>query len=138
MQRRSEERVRAAEMKELDRVGGRHDGRVDVVSGTGVITELGVGIEPITPKDRLADPLPVAQPEQQKVPNINKSREDIEALPIVIIKNFANRSGAKSDEILTALSNWASGLVENQVCGIFMVSTSVSIFEGCPCHRFKR
>ncbi|KZT44087.1 hypothetical protein SISSUDRAFT_1057085 [Sistotremastrum suecicum HHB10207 ss-3] len=119
---RSEEQVHIAEQRELEKVGGRHDGRVDVVAGTGPISELGIGDEPITSKDRLGDPLPVSHPQPQKASNINKSREEIDALPIVIIKNFATRSGANSDEILTALSNWASGLVENQVAHVIVLS----------------
>ena len=113
-----------------------HDGRVDAVCGNGVMSELGVGIEPF--RDSEADPLPSVpsgnsaegeKGEQERkaedtndVENLKqkqKRSEDIqtiETMPVVIIKNFESKGGgARKEELLNVLATWAASIAENQV-----------------------
>lgn len=102
--------------------GTYHDGRIDCVAGSGIMCELGIGDEELSDWEDLtsthvdfalpnlggaAGTLPV------KLPMTSENEEEIEALPIVIIKNY----GVKSDkrEVLDVLADWAAGLAENRV-----------------------
>jgi hypothetical protein len=43
------------------------------------------------------------------------SEEDIDALPIVIIRNFAIKNAGNREILLTVLADWAAALVDNKV-----------------------
>ncbi|KIK63729.1 hypothetical protein GYMLUDRAFT_40790 [Collybiopsis luxurians FD-317 M1] len=46
----------------------------------------------------------------------------VEALPIVVIRNFAERSGSNRDDLLNNLAQWAAKLAENQIAHVIVVS----------------
>jgi len=48
------------------------------------------------------------------------TEEDIDALPIVIIRNFAIKNAGNREILLTVLADWAAALVDNKV-RIFML-----------------
>jgi hypothetical protein len=53
-----------------------------------------------------------------------RSVEDVEAvnaLPVVILKNFVMRAGA-NEEVLDVLATWAASLAENQIAHVVVVS----------------
>lgn len=113
-----------------------HDGRIDVVCGNGIMSELGVGIERFTAAD--ADPPRAVAAEtevfNEKGERVNRSSGDrqaeqakqrqehaedlqsVEAMPVVIIKNFDSKGGgARKEELLEVLAQWAASLAEGQV-----------------------
>lgn len=123
--------------RELIIRGGWHDGRLDCVSGNGIMSELGLGDEPpaegnLSPVVPLIDdtaPIkgegapPLASqlpPVVDKVKPVDEESEFIRTLPIVVLKNFAQKS-AKGD-LWTVLSEWAAGLVENRVAHVIIVT----------------
>ncbi|EJD53233.1 exonuclease [Auricularia subglabra TFB-10046 SS5] len=115
--------------------GAYHDGRIDCIAGNGVMSELGLGDEPMLEQDYDAEPKvqPAVEDQQmlldqetQLVPVENKSKyesvpENVKALPVVVIKNFAAR-GAQKEEIVDALAEWASALVDNQIAHVIVLS----------------
>lgn len=117
--------------------GGWHDGRLDCVAGNGVMSELGLGDEPVADQDLQpvtplmddnapirgeAVPPPASQLPQitEKIPVIDEESETIKTLPIVVLKNFAQKS-ARGD-LWTVLSEWGAGLVENKVAHVIIVT----------------
>ncbi|KAJ7582539.1 RNA12 protein-domain-containing protein [Mycena floridula] len=48
--------------------------------------------------------------------------EAVESLPIVVIRNFAAKTGAERQELLTVFSNWAASLAENQIAHVLVIS----------------
>ncbi|KAI0637238.1 exonuclease [Trametes polyzona] len=118
-----------------------HDGRLDALCGNGVISELGVGIERFTEAD--ADRLPPATAEceiinekgekpsnGEKQPDEVKQKQQhaeelqsVESMPVVIIKNFDSKGGgARKEELLNVLSQWAASLAEGQIAHVIVVS----------------
>ncbi|EJT98381.1 hypothetical protein DACRYDRAFT_96567, partial [Dacryopinax primogenitus] len=131
-----EERALEAERKELIRKGVWHDGRLDCVAGNGVMCELGVGDEPMREEDY--SPLPpsssttaatAVQPQEKQEgeegKKIEEEVQDITALPVVVMKNWALK-GAKKDQLWDVLSGWAAALVENKVAHVVFVSDNSS------------
>ncbi|KAI1790774.1 exonuclease [Ganoderma leucocontextum] len=107
-----------------------HDGRVDAVCGNGVMSELGVGDERFRDSD--ADH-PETADEKGGSPNgikdlkhKQKRFEDIEAvssMPVVVIKNFeAKGGGARKEELLNVLAQWAATLADNKIAHVIVVS----------------
>lgn len=114
-----------------------HDGRIDVVCGHGIMSELGVGIERFTEAD--ADPpravaaetevfnekggrvenRPSGDKQAEQAKQRQEHAEDlqsVEAMPVVIIKNFDSKGGgARKEELLEVLAQWAASLAEGQV-----------------------
>jgi hypothetical protein len=58
--------------------------------------------------------------EGERRPPAPAEAEAVRALPILVIKNFAARTGVNKDaeEVLSVISTWAASLAENQVCFI--------------------
>lgn len=128
--------------------GAYHDGRLDYVSGNGLITELGVGQEPVYEADLGPPPPPLMDdtapihgegvpptmgsldggvmpaeipiPESSRDGDIEAEAETIRSLPIVVLKNFAQRN-AKGD-LWNVLSEWGASLVENQVAHVIVIT----------------
>ena len=105
-----------------------HDGRLDCVAGNGVMSELGVGDEVFREDD--ADRLVKTQAQTdgekrdangnvEDVKRKQRSAEDlkaVEAMPVVILRNFGTRGGGEQREVLVnVLSQWAASVAENQV-----------------------
>ncbi|EJF62443.1 exonuclease [Dichomitus squalens LYAD-421 SS1] len=141
---RDAEKLKEEEViRERIKKGLWHDGRIDAVCGNGVMSELGVGVEPF--KDFEADPLPTVALESQAEGERRNIREKDEAsnagrdftqkqkrsedtqtvdtLPVVIIKNFESKGGgARKEELLNVLASWAASLAENQIAHVVVVS----------------
>ncbi|TDL27233.1 hypothetical protein BD410DRAFT_740017 [Rickenella mellea] len=116
-----------AERSEKIRRGLWHDGRLDCVAGNGVMSELGIGDELMRPEDSdggYGDMSSGADRTQgddiQKRQTSVRDLEALNALPVVVIKNFATKRG--KDEVLNVLAQWAATLVENQVAHVIVVS----------------
>ncbi|KAI9067059.1 hypothetical protein FKP32DRAFT_1664487 [Trametes sanguinea] len=118
-----------------------HDGRIDAICGNGVMSELGVGIEPFSEKDADVPRHALAQvesteekekeaaEEQRQIEEARQRQQraedlqNIESIPVVIIKNFDSKGGgARKEELLNVLSQWAASLAEGQVAHVIVVS----------------
>lgn len=65
----------------------------------------------------------------------------VQALPIVMIKNYAARGGVYKEVLLGVLADWAAALAENQVGSTLHCQTCVVrliTLSGCPCYRRQR
>lgn len=106
-----------------------HDGRLDCVAGNGVMSELGIGDEIMREWEMDPESVPMALEEEhdekveakeEKVVKKQRNAVDaaaVEALPIVVIRNFAE-GGSGREDTLNVLAQWAANLEENQVRGI--------------------
>lgn len=136
--------------RELIIQGGGHDPRMDCIAGNGIMSELGFGDEPTYENDLspLPPPLmddtapihgeavpptaaslakiPVDAEKQTPLPakpsllDLDEESEQIRSLPIVVLKNFAQKS-ARGD-LWNVLSEWGAGLLENQVAHVIVVT----------------
>ncbi|KAJ7632265.1 RNA12 protein-domain-containing protein [Roridomyces roridus] len=118
-QARAEEHARRdAILRERILRGIWHDGRLDCVSGNGVISELGVGDEILDGQDVTSTRV------EEKPASERKKEKQVEAvgsLPIVVIRNFSSR-GSTREEVFDVIAEWAAGLVENQFAHVVVVS----------------
>jgi hypothetical protein len=137
--RKTEEEIKLRQQKILN--GTWHDGRLDCVSGNGVMSELGIGDEQWD-ADAIIDERKESQNEKQQAANpqtgsdAGKQKaevnvEAISALPIVVIRNFDSRAirgmgltatANSRDSVLNTLAQWAGTLVENQVAHVIVIS----------------
>jgi len=92
------------------------------------MSELGVGDEPMegdrSPSTAMSDSEKQLKDEIKELERQQKSIEDVQAvdaLPIVILKNFESKSGGNED-VVGVLAQWAVALVENQVAHVIVVS----------------
>ncbi|KAH7889953.1 RNA12 protein-domain-containing protein [Phlebopus sp. FC_14] len=125
---------KAADARRRNRIrrGIWHDGRLDCVAGTGVMSELGFGDEACNDADSDSaevDVLPMEEGNEKIAEDMlarkQRSVEELQAisaLPVVVIKNFAARGGANREELLKVLSQWAATLVDNQIAHVIIVS----------------
>lgn len=129
------ERRRADEARVQQRIneGIWHDGRLDCVAGNGIMSELGVGDELFGDNEIVISPHATekgdAGGEGERNGNGNGSEEEakrkqrsledlkaVEAMPVVVLRNFETKGGGEQREILMGvLSQWAATLAENQV-----------------------
>ncbi|TFK55018.1 hypothetical protein OE88DRAFT_1779208 [Heliocybe sulcata] len=131
--RQLEEQRQLEEERKRQRIqnGEWHDPRLDCIAGNGVMSELGIGDEPME-GDR--DPSAAAgdnEEEKQQKEEMKKESERqqksiedvqaVEALPIVILKNFESKSGGK-EEVVGVLAQWAVALAEGQVAHVIVAS----------------
>ena len=103
----------------LDQIkrGEWHDGRLDVVAGNGIMSELGIGDEKFGPDDADAnaggtDVLDIVANDREAKSNGNL--DTMGSLPVVVIRGFEDRVGGKS-ELLDVVAQWATSLVDNKV-----------------------
>ncbi|GJE86794.1 exonuclease [Phanerochaete sordida] len=140
--RQEEERVRAAfaeqeaRVRERIRAGTWHDPRLDCVAGNGIMSELGVGDEWFGANDAEARPVVAAEggekgEGEEKRPEGNggerqertEDAQTIETMPIVILRGFESKGGgARREEFLSVVSQWAASLVEGEVAHVVVVS----------------
>ncbi|KAF8078176.1 RNA12 protein-domain-containing protein [Lyophyllum atratum] len=115
--RERKEMEKEAEERRRDQIrrGIWHDGRLDVVAGNGIMSELGVGDELLTDDDGTG-PIHLGSRERKK------EIEAVGALPIVVIRNYAAKIGSNREELLTVLAQWAAMLTENQVAHVIVIS----------------
>ncbi|KAI5481498.1 mitochondrial escape protein 2 [Pseudohyphozyma bogoriensis] len=110
---------------------GIKDGRLDTVSGTGAMAELGGGIERpdkdsiviVGPKSAAAVKAYVSP----EVPTTEPQPDDVGGLPIVVIKSFAAKGLAKQEVLTDVLAEWAAVLVENKVAHVVFTSDSIQV-----------
>ncbi|KAJ8482266.1 hypothetical protein ONZ51_g5474 [Trametes cubensis] len=135
--------VRAKEdeaLRELIEQGLWHDGRIDALCGNGVMSELGVGVERFTYADADVRRSPAVQAEstdekekaaegQKQLDEAKQQQQradevqNIESMPVVIIKNFDSKGGgARKEELLNVLAQWAASLADGQVAHVIVVS----------------
>lgn len=113
--------------------GTWHDGRLDCVSGNGIMSELGIGDELWSSEnvttvftDLEQDSRYEKQSEAREKKKMNAEADG--ALPIVVIRNFESKAiGSMSktnsrEDILNVLANWAGSLVENQAAHVIVIS----------------
>jgi hypothetical protein len=130
--------------------GAWHDGRLDCVSGNGVMSELGLGEEPTFESDLypakpspplLDDVAPIAgegaPPTAESLPfianpdppsddkataDVDEEAEFIKTLPIVVLQNFAQKAG--KGDVWNVLAEWGASLVENRIAHVIVVTDS--------------
>ncbi|TCD65369.1 mitochondrial escape protein 2 [Steccherinum ochraceum] len=128
-----------ARVQERIRNGIWHDGRLDCVAGNGVMSELGVGDELFDDHDvngsvstsslsesfelqEKAEANGAAEESKRK----QRSAEDlraIEAMPVVVLRNFETKGGGEQREtLMNVLSQWAATVAENQIAHVIVVS----------------
>ena len=126
-------RAEAARISERMKQGTWHDGRLDAVSGNGVMSELGVGDEWLEEKSAGEPFLSFivssvggasssdgdGDDDDAEAIRRMRSAEELEAIgsmPVVIIKNFDSKGvGFRREELLNVLAQWAATLAENKV-----------------------
>ncbi|PPQ78179.1 hypothetical protein CVT25_015512 [Psilocybe cyanescens] len=120
-------RIQDAHKRQAIISGTWHDGRLDCVSGNGVISELGVGDE-LFSEDMEAVLSPAQLKEttedQDNILRKQKALEDVEAikaLPIVVIRNYAAGTSSKED-VLDVLAQWGAALAENHIAHVIVLS----------------
>ncbi|KAI0670636.1 RNA12 protein-domain-containing protein [Trametes maxima] len=131
----------AARQEQIEK-GLWHDGRIDALCGNGVMSELGVGVEHFGEADADAPkPAPAndevlnekrgqMQSEEEKQEEEAKQKkqraEDLQSsqsMPVVIIKNFESKGGgARKEELLNVLAQWAASIADGQVAHVIVVS----------------
>lgn len=151
--RRGEDERRRAVAEQLSGEGVR-DARMDAVAGSGVVAELGGGVEgPSAVEDKAAvggggggaDKVEIVGPRSSAVvrdaaaslsaaASSPSSSGDgasggapVERLPVVVIKGFAAKGEAKQEVLWDVLSEWAAVLVENQVAHVIFTSESSTL-----------
>jgi len=97
--------------------GEWHDGRLDVVAGNGIMSELGIGDEKFGPDD--ADGNADGTEVLDGVADDHEAKstgglDTMGSLPVVVIRGFEDRVGGKSD-LLDVVAQWATSLVDNKV-----------------------
>ena len=126
-----EKKRRQARVKD----GTWHDGRLDCISGNGIISELGIGDELWSSESVITDivlaDIKQNSPHEKQFEAREKTSvgaESDSALPIVVIRNFESKAiGGMSKtnsrgDILNVLANWAGSLAENQVAHVIVIS----------------
>ena len=121
------------EAKTIDKIreGIWHDPRLDCIAGNGVMSELGIGDEwfgaaDADPKSFAIEEIPLQNFSTEKTELGSKEGTkkqttlddltSVEAMPIVILRGFDSRGGgARREELLEVLTQWAASLAENQV-----------------------
>lgn len=118
--------------------GTYHDPRLGPIAGNGVMSELGLGDEPFGPADE--DAVEVAETTGEGEHPEKDTRRDaataeaVNALPIVVIKNFASAAG--KEEVIGVFVQWAAALADGQVAHVIVVSdnreNSKRLAKGAP------
>lgn len=108
---------------------GAKDARLDVVAGTGPITELGGGAEKATGDEAavVVGPSSASAVKALTEAIIPEASEESAQLPIIVFKSYAAKGTSKQDLLWDVLAEWAAVLVENQVAHVLFVSDSVTI-----------
>ncbi|GAA5941719.1 hypothetical protein JCM10213_008106 [Rhodosporidiobolus nylandii] len=127
------------------RTDGVRDGRLDTVSGNGVLAELGGGLEePPAGADKAVvegEKVEIVGPRSASfVKEASRAAKDqaegkeadlpagaVERLPVVVIKGFSGKGEAKQEMLYDVLSEWAAVLVENQVAHVIFTSDASTV-----------
>ncbi|KAF9557696.1 hypothetical protein CPC08DRAFT_640029 [Agrocybe pediades] len=125
------ERIQNDKHRRAIMAGTWHDGRLDAISGNGIMSELGVGDE-IFREDMADGSVPMVDMDEKKDLELReqasrkqKALEEVEAikaLPIVIIRNYATSAGGSKEDVLNVLAQWAATLAENHIAHVIVLS----------------
>ena len=141
--RREHDKQREAVVEQLRTVGVR-DARLDAVAGSGLVAELGGGVEGPSAAEQHAalddkEEVEIVGPRSSAVvrdaaasasassANGSGDGAPVERLPVVVIKGFAAKGEAKQEVLWDVLSEWAAVLVENQVAHVVFTSESSTL-----------
>ncbi|KAG6888067.1 hypothetical protein C0995_010842 [Termitomyces sp. Mi166 len=123
LEKEDQERIRAK-----IKGGIWHDGRLDCVAGNGIMSELGIGDEPMLISDGSSTPYvenaekKLVLEEATRKQSTWEEMEAVRSLPIVVIRNYAVKVGSNREELLVVLAQWAATLAENQVAHVIVIS----------------
>ncbi|KAF8431788.1 RNA12 protein-domain-containing protein [Boletus edulis BED1] len=131
-------RIEEAHRRERIRQGTWHDGRLDCVSGNGIMSELGIGDEAFsTDSDSVGldsedgtfmmEELKREKEVEDELTRQERTAEEVEAiamLPVVVIKNYEARGSVYREEVQNVLSQWVATLIENKIAHVIVVSDS--------------
>ncbi len=118
-----------------------HDPRLDCIAGNGIMSELGIGDEYFGDADADANEARTSEMKSGNPGVIDQSQEKgdwdtdqngsnsnnqkkaaktddtlaLEAMPVVVIKNFESKGGGQREELLNVLALWAANLAQSQV-----------------------
>jgi hypothetical protein len=96
-----------------------HNGRLDCIAGNGVMSELGIGDEPSVQENHIdgSRAIQALRPAVRELIGSasGPTRSAVDALPIVIIKNYASKNSRDREDVLEALAKWTSRLIEFKV-----------------------
>ncbi|KAF8644113.1 hypothetical protein AX16_008642 [Volvariella volvacea WC 439] len=109
---------------QMIRQGIWHDGRLDCIAGNGVISELGVGDEPMNDMDANPEADSFVLKRDERIANYIEPRLATSAvtLPVVVIHNYQPRTGTSTEPVLDVFASWAASLVLNNVAHVIIVS----------------
>ncbi|THV08025.1 hypothetical protein K435DRAFT_825312 [Dendrothele bispora CBS 962.96] len=113
----------AKQQKQTKPPAASHDGRLDCVSGNGVISELGVGDEKI--QDSTGDAPAESQEKQQEGQAAKRQKNEAnisDPLPVVVIRSYASKGGMHREEIMNVVATWAARLAESQIAHVIVIS----------------
>lgn len=114
-EQREVSRIQAERRRNQIRQGIWHDGRLDCVAGNGIMSELGVGDERFDEADAVSFTAKEHSENEEKAGKYQQRFDTVNALPIVIIRNYTTKIGSDREELLTVLAQWAASLAEKQV-----------------------
>ena len=104
------------------RSGMVHDGRLDCVSSSGILGELGMGLERSGYYSEIYGPSSTTKALQATINDSDgkRSMADIDQMPIIVIKGFDSKDAGTRAVLWTAMADWAATLVENRVSRFLM------------------
>ncbi|KAG6833500.1 hypothetical protein H0H87_006072 [Tephrocybe sp. NHM501043] len=117
---------RQIQKREREKLETKEEERIR--AGNGIMSELGFGDEPMLPADGTCAVFVETSEENSDSGETTRNQrtqeemEAVDALPIVVIRNFALKVGSKREELLTVLAQWAATLAENQVAHVIVLS----------------
>lgn len=114
-QQREASRIQAERRRNQIRQGVWHDGRLDCVAGNGIMSELGIGDERFDEADAMSFTTKEHTENEEKTGRYQQHFDTVNALPIVMIRNYATKIGSDREELLNVLAQWAASLAEKQV-----------------------
>jgi len=115
-QQREVSRIQAERRRNQIRQGVWHDGRLDCVAGNGIMSELGVGDERLDEANAVSFTAKEhTENDEEKTGRYQHHFDTVDALPIVMIRNYTTKIGSDREELLTVLAQWAASLAEKQV-----------------------
>ncbi|THG98922.1 hypothetical protein EW026_g3341 [Hermanssonia centrifuga] len=125
-----------------------HDPRLDCIAGNGIMSELGIGDEYFGDADADANEARTSEMKSGNPGVIDQSQEKgdwdtdqngsnsnnqkkaaktddtlaLEAMPVVVIKNFESKGGGQREELLNVLALWAANLAQSQTAHVIVIS----------------
>ncbi|CAD6566825.1 MAG: mitochondrial escape protein 2 [Cyphobasidiales sp. Tagirdzhanova-0007] len=111
------------------RNGMVHDGRLDCVSASGIMGELGMGLERSEYYSEIYGPSSNAKANQATIMETEgrSSTADIDQMPIIIIKGFDAKDSGTTAVLWTAMADWAATLVENRIAHCIFINDNVVV-----------